>query len=442
MGTLMEDKATMNSSRKLRLKWDDFGNNTIVTFRDLWLDTDLSDVTLVGEGNTHISIHKIILAASSPVFCEMLKQNKHPHPLIYMRGIKAKYLVTIVDFIYHGETEIFQNDLDEFLNIAEELQLKGLRAGRNVDNKQEYIETASSSPQTLSMEHNQKLLIDTNVDDSLTTGDSSIKLERNVDIDTQDYTTKRVENVMTIEQSKDSTLLDQQILSIMERTDNGWKCNMCNKVSQKKNHIKVHIEAIHIEATPHICYDCGKLSKTRDTLRMHRSRFHFNKRENLKISSSSQTLLDQQISSIMEQTDEYMETSSSPQALPMEQDQKLATVTTLYDSKNTEDSTKKLDENVNVKTHDFKTNSIENILTIEQRKDSEFLDQQILSIMELTDDGWSCNLCSKVSKHKSQIKDHIEAIHIESAPHPCEDCGKISKTRNTLRLHRSRIHFK
>ena len=133
--------AAMNSSRKFCLKWDDFGNNTSVTFRDLWLDTDLSDVTLVGEGNTQVSTHKIILAASSPVFSEMLKQNKHPHPLIYMRGIKAEYLVSIVDFIYHGETQMFQNDLDAFLNITEELQLKGLRGGANVGNKHEYIES-------------------------------------------------------------------------------------------------------------------------------------------------------------------------------------------------------------------------------------------------------------------------------------------------------------
>ena len=43
-----------------------------------------------------------------------------------MRGLKAKDLVAIVDFIYHGEADIYQEDLDGFLAIAEELQLKGL----------------------------------------------------------------------------------------------------------------------------------------------------------------------------------------------------------------------------------------------------------------------------------------------------------------------------
>merc|ERR1712240_811293 len=116
----------MDLSRKFCLKWNEFGNNTSSTFYDLWQDTNFSDVTLVGEGNQQITAHKVILAASSPVFNDMLKQNKHPHPLIYMRGIKAKYIISIVDFIYHGETEIFQEDLDEFFNITEELKLKGL----------------------------------------------------------------------------------------------------------------------------------------------------------------------------------------------------------------------------------------------------------------------------------------------------------------------------
>ena len=49
-----------------------------------------------------------------------------------MRGLKASDLVAIVDFIYNGEANIHQEDLDGFLAIAEELQLKGL-AGAQMD---------------------------------------------------------------------------------------------------------------------------------------------------------------------------------------------------------------------------------------------------------------------------------------------------------------------
>ena len=51
--------------------------------------------------------------------------------MLYMRGIKAKDLEAIVDFIYHGEANIYQEDLDGFLALAEELQLKGLATSEN-----------------------------------------------------------------------------------------------------------------------------------------------------------------------------------------------------------------------------------------------------------------------------------------------------------------------
>ena len=58
-----------------------------------------------------------------------------------MRGIKEKDLVALVDFMYHGETNIFQDDLDVFLALAEDLHLKGL-AGSDLD-----IEQLSTKPQ-------------------------------------------------------------------------------------------------------------------------------------------------------------------------------------------------------------------------------------------------------------------------------------------------------
>ena len=43
-----------------------------------------------------------------------------------MRGIKGIQLASVVDFMYQGEVNIAQEDLDDFLTVADELQLKGL----------------------------------------------------------------------------------------------------------------------------------------------------------------------------------------------------------------------------------------------------------------------------------------------------------------------------
>ena len=68
----------------------------------------------------------MVLIASSPFFLNILKKNKNSHPLIYMRGVKSENLTTMVDFFHHGETNVFQENFDSFLVLAEELQLKGL----------------------------------------------------------------------------------------------------------------------------------------------------------------------------------------------------------------------------------------------------------------------------------------------------------------------------
>ena len=54
------------------LSWEDFSQKCPKAFKDLWLDTDLSDVTLATEDNGKLSAHKVILAACSPLFKRLL----------------------------------------------------------------------------------------------------------------------------------------------------------------------------------------------------------------------------------------------------------------------------------------------------------------------------------------------------------------------------------
>ena len=48
---------------------------------------DFSDVTQACEDGHQEKGHKVILASSSPFLKDLLVKNKHPHPLIYMRGV-------------------------------------------------------------------------------------------------------------------------------------------------------------------------------------------------------------------------------------------------------------------------------------------------------------------------------------------------------------------
>ena len=113
-------------SEKLCLKWNDFQENVNVAFANLREDNEFADVTLACEDGQQIEAHKVILAASSPFFQSLLKRARNPHPLIYMKGVKSENLIAIVDFLYRGEANVYQENLDSFLAIAEELKLKGL----------------------------------------------------------------------------------------------------------------------------------------------------------------------------------------------------------------------------------------------------------------------------------------------------------------------------
>jgi len=69
--------------------------------------------------------------------------------------------------------------------------------------------------------------------------------------------------------------LDQQISSMIEKEDAGWRCKICNKLEKyNSKNMVVHVEGNHIEGGAHPCTECGKVLRTRDSLRKHYSKVH------------------------------------------------------------------------------------------------------------------------------------------------------------------------
>ena len=75
-----------NMGEHLCLQWADFRENVDSAFGRLRYDKVFADVTLACEDGQQMDAHKVILAASSPIFEEILQKSKHPHPMIYLRG--------------------------------------------------------------------------------------------------------------------------------------------------------------------------------------------------------------------------------------------------------------------------------------------------------------------------------------------------------------------
>jgi len=119
----------MGSSDNFCLRWNDFESNISTSFRELREDSEFLDVTLCCDNGVDVvQAHKVILAACSPLFRKILSRQKSTgqNPFLYLKGIRLKELRAVLDFIYHGEVNVAQDSLNNFLAVAEELAIKGL----------------------------------------------------------------------------------------------------------------------------------------------------------------------------------------------------------------------------------------------------------------------------------------------------------------------------
>ena len=258
----------MPNSERLCLKWNDFQENLNSAFGVLRNDQDFADVTLVCEDGTQIETHKTVLASSSPFFMEILKKNKHPHPMIYMKGLKAEALVAMVDFLYYGEANVNQESLEIFLGLAEELRLRGL-TGSSAESKRQEFRSKAIPPEKKVKEGKYHVKTTPILPKPWNLSDSNIA---------------NTESSSAALLSVDAEQLDEQILSKMTRTETDmifgnkkrkvWACNLCGKEDQREN-IKTHIESNHIASNiSHPCDICGKVSRSKTALRMHKARHH------------------------------------------------------------------------------------------------------------------------------------------------------------------------
>ena len=118
----------MEKMENFCLEWKEFETNIRESFGELRETQNYCDVTLATDDGHTIEAHKIILAAGSLFFRNLLRQTKHSSPLIYLKGINKVVLEYILSFLYNGETFVAQEELNTFLKTAQELQVKGFQS--------------------------------------------------------------------------------------------------------------------------------------------------------------------------------------------------------------------------------------------------------------------------------------------------------------------------
>ena len=261
-------KAT--DSENFCLQWNDFVKNVTSSVSESRTTVEFTDVTLACGDGQKIKGHKLILASGSLTFKDLLKENPNPNVLIFMRGVKSSLLKLIVDFIYFGEISVHQDNLNEFLALAEDLQLRGLTQSevepKTLDNNEE--KERIMNPRNKSAKYKEK---QENTTFDMNTG---TKEEGALSLIKEAKNTRSGKSGVSF---RDSTgAIETQICELMrkvEGSNKGWMCLPCGKIDQKIN-IKKHIEGHHIEKVEHYCNFCGQSFSLRSALQMHVSRKH------------------------------------------------------------------------------------------------------------------------------------------------------------------------
>ena len=237
------------TNEKLCLKWNDFQNLVQASFGELRTDTDFNDVTLACEDQS-IKAHKVVLSACSPLFKKLLKNHPHPQPLIYMKGMKACSLTAIIDFLYLGEANIFQEELDSFFALAEELQLRGL-----VGNSEEKVQ----KHQTETFDYTERRTLENQKQIGAERKRSNNQFKD--DVNPPEGTT-----VMTNEQKpRGNPLIESdtkaKIESMIEKREGGYNCTNCGYTTRITTHMREHVEK-HIEGLEYPCKACNKIMRS------------------------------------------------------------------------------------------------------------------------------------------------------------------------------------
>jgi len=145
----------MSNTEKFCLRWNDFESNISVAFRELREEKDFFDVTLACD-DSQVQAHKVILSACSPFFRNVLRRNPHQHPLLYLKGVKYRELLAVLNFMYMGEVNVAQEELNSFLSVAEDLRVKGLTQGSAAESSKVEPRKEAPKPQGRSHDSGEK----------------------------------------------------------------------------------------------------------------------------------------------------------------------------------------------------------------------------------------------------------------------------------------------
>ena len=253
----------MIMSEKFNLSWNDFQSNVLRSFSSLRRDTALCDVTLVTDDQKLVRAHKIVLSTCSEFFKTIFHNSlaNSNNLMLYLSDLSSHDLNTILDYIYLGEAQVFQEGLDKFLTNAQKLKLEGM------------LKTEDLSTEVL--EHEIDDFKTEQIFDSISLQVNKTKLPQKVLNQPQ---TSPIVHKMSLNGNMNLAELEQKIQEMTEIDGDKCICRQCGKVTSGRNRkqdLANHIET-HIDGLSFSCQHCSSTFRSRNSLKSHMHHTHSN----------------------------------------------------------------------------------------------------------------------------------------------------------------------
>ena len=186
---------------------------------------------------------------------------------MYLSGVSSINLAYILDFIYYGEVKLFQEQLNDFIESAQILEIEGLLGNKEDQEHQEKVWQHDIEHEYL--EHNTEHTIDTQNDKKLAKIENDLVKPRNHNIG--------------LPSNKDAVRFDVGSMSaeeieikkneLFEQTAGVWSCLACTYTSNHTSNIKKHVET-HLDGLCYNCTLCNKEFRSKNSLTKHRYSIH------------------------------------------------------------------------------------------------------------------------------------------------------------------------
>ena len=237
-------------------------------FKELLNGQHFTDVTLVTEDDHKIEAHKVILSSCSPIFKNILLNNSHINPVIYLNDVNYKELEMIMKFIYIGQCDVEKEYLKTFLEAGKHLKMYGL---------EEFIDVNIAEESVFDKEplHNEKQIEQKhdeicNVFEAIDHNTSTVKEENNYNLSFNQ------DSIKIFSCNKCPEIFGTYIelyLHNPKKCEGQFKCNQCDYQVNKEKKMSQHNRSSH-QGGKYTCDMCDYESYSSSKLVMHKKTKH------------------------------------------------------------------------------------------------------------------------------------------------------------------------